>query len=116
MKRLIKLFLTGLLAGFFITATAGPPDGGRALQVPFLIYCHPNENEMVAAIAKSFGEHIAITADVGDHMKLFIFLNEETRTLSIVGTADESCLIFSGTNVEQFDAPAYLPKEGDEET
>ena len=113
---MIKKFLISLIMLIPMQLSAGPPDGGRPLQVPFLIYCHPSENDMVAAIAKSFGEHIALTADVGDHMKLFIFLNEETRTLSIMGTADESCLIFSGTNVEQFDAPAYLPKEGDEET
>jgi len=104
-----------LLMLFTSTAYAGPPDGGRPLQVPFLLYCHPSETDMVAAVAKSFGEHIAITADVGDHMKLLIFLNEETRTLSIMGTAEESCLIFSGKNVEHFERPPYMPKEGDEE-
>jgi len=112
----LKLLISLFLFAFSCLAIAGPPDGGRALQVPFLIYCHSSENDMVAAIAKSFGEHIALTADVGDHMKLFIFLNEETKTLSIMGTAEESCLIFSGTNVERFDRPTYLPKEGDEET
>jgi hypothetical protein len=71
---------------------------------------------MVAAIAKSFGEHIALTADVGDHMKLIVFLNEETKTLSIVGTAQESCLIFSGKNIEHFEKPPYMLKEGDEDT
>ena len=100
---------------FLIPAFAGPPDGGRPLQVPFLLYCHPSETDMVAAVAKSFGEHIAITADVGDHMKLIIFLNEEKKTLSIVGTAEESCLIFSGKNIEHFERPPYMPKEGDEE-
>jgi len=112
MKKL--LFLITLF--FCVNSFAGPPDGGRPLQVPFLLYCHPSENEMVAAIAKSFGEHIAITANVGDHMKLLIFLNEETKTLSIMGTAEESCLIFSGKNVEHFERPPYMPKEGDEET
>jgi|TARA_R100000656_G_C3904449_1_gene119497 hypothetical protein len=112
----MKTLLTTLAFLISSAVFAGPPDGGRALQVPFLIYCHSSENDMVAAIAKSFGEHIALTADVGDHMKLFIFLNEETKTLSIMGTAEESCLIFSGTNVERFDRPTYLPKEGDEET
>ena len=111
----MKKFLLSLLL-FPIMAFAGPPDGGRPLQVPFLLYCHPSENDMVAAIAKSFGEHIALTADVGDHMKLLIFLNEETKTLSIMGTAEESCLIFSGKNVEHFERPPYMLKEGDEET
>ena len=112
----MRMFLTILTLLVTSSVLAGPPDGGRALQVPFLLYCHPSENDMVAAIAKSFGEHIAITADVGDHMKLIIFLNEETKTLSIMGTAEESCLIFSGKNVEHFERPPYMPKEGDEET
>jgi len=111
----VRMFLTILTLLVTSSVLAGPPDGGRALQVPFLIYCHPSENDMVAAIAKSFGEHIALTADIGDHMKLIIFLNEEKKTLSIVGTAEESCLIFSGKNIEHFERPPYMPKEGDEE-
>jgi hypothetical protein len=109
-----KIFFA-ILALLPFALQAGPPDGGRPLQVPFLLYCHPSENDMVAAIAKSFGEHIAITADVGDHMKLIIFLNEDTKTISIMGTAEESCLIFSGKNVEHFEKPPYILKEGDEE-
>jgi len=103
---------------FLIPAFAGPPDGGQPKQAQFLLYCHPSENDMILAIAKSFGEHIAITADVGTppRMKLLIFLNEEKKTLSIMGTSNESCLVFSASNVEHFDKPAYLPKEGDEET
>ena len=113
---MIRKFLISLIMLIPMQLSAGPPDGGRPLQVPFLLYCHPSETDMVAAVAKSFGEHIAITADVGDHMKLLIFLNEETKTLSIMGTAEESCLIFSGKNVEHFEKPPYMLKEGDEET
>ena len=103
---------------FLIPAFAGPPDGGQPKQAQFLLYCHPSENDMILAIAKSFGEHIAITADVGTppRMKLLIFLNEEKKTLSIMGTSNESCLVFSASNVEHFERPAYLPKEGDEDT
>ena len=103
---------------FLIPAFAGPPDGGQPKQAQFLLYCHPSENDMILAIAKSFGEHIAITADVGTppRMKLLIFLNEEKKTLSIMGTSNESCLVFSASNVEHFERPAYLPKEGDEGT
>ena len=111
MKHLLLLLML-----LFPAAQAGPPDGGQPRQAQFLLYCHPSENDMILAIAKSFGERIAITADVGDHMKLLIFLNEEKKTLSIMGTSNESCLVFSASNVEHFDKPAYLPKEGDEET
>jgi hypothetical protein len=118
----MKRFIILTLMLFPFLASAGPPEGGKPIQVPFMLYCHPSENDMILAIAKSFGEHVAITADVGDpsRMKLFIFLNEEKKTLSIMGTAtsplNESCLVFSAINVEHFDRPAYLPKEGDEET
>ena len=110
------LFLITLI--FCVNSFAGPPDGGQPKQAQFLLYCHPSENDMILAIAKSFGEHIAITADVGTppRMKLLIFLNEEKKTLSIMGTSNESCLVFSASNVEHFDRPVYLPKEGDEET
>ena len=110
-----KIFFA-ILALLPFALQAGPPDGGQPRQAQFLLYCHPSENDMILAIAKSFGEHIAITADVGDHMQLLIFLNEEKKTLSIMGTSNESCLVFSASNVEHFDRPAYLPKEGDEET
>jgi len=98
----MKRFIILTLMLFPFLASAGPPEGGKPIQVPFMLYCHPSENDMILAIAKSFGEHVAITADVGDpsRMKLFIFLNEEKKTI----------------NVEHFDRPTYLPKEGDEET
>ena len=112
----MKTLLTILTLLLTVPVLAGPPDGGQPRQAQFLLYCHPSENDMILAIAKSFGEHIAITADVGDHMKLLIFLNEEKKTLSIMGTSNESCLVFSASNVEHFERPAYLPKEGDEGT
>ena len=115
MKARCRALLLAILI-FPLLLQAGPPDGGQPREAQFLLYCHPSENDMILAIAKSFGEHIAITADVGDHMKLLIFLNEEKKTLSIMGTSNESCLVFSASNVEHFDRPAYLPKEGDEET
>jgi hypothetical protein len=114
----MKKILLIILALLPFALQAGPPDGGQPRQAQFLLYCHPSENDMILAIAKSFGEHIAITADVGTppRMKLLIFLNEEKKTLSIMGTSNESCLVFSASNVEHFDRPAHLPKEGDEET
>ena len=115
---MFKKLLPLILYFCIVPSLAGPPDGGQPKQAQFLLYCHPSENDMILAIAKSFGEHIAITADVGTppRMKLLIFLNEEKKTLSIMGTSNESCLVFSASNVEHFDKPAYLPKEGDEET
>ncbi len=114
----MKKILLIILALLPFALQAGPPDGGQPREAQFLLYCHPSENDMILAIAKSFREHIAITADVGTppRMKLLIFLNEEKKTLSIMGTSNESCLVFSASNVEHFERPAYLPKEGDEGT
>ena len=118
MKQLIKLFLTGFLAGFFMTAVAGPPPDGYPKQVPFMLFCHPDETMMISAIQKSFHEYISATADIRDGaMKLFLLEDPDDKSMSIMVTqGGESCLIFSGENIEHFDIPAYIPKEGDEET
>ena len=120
MKHLIKLFLTGFLAGFFMTAVAGPPDDGRGgvRQTMFYLYCHPDETMMIAAIQRSFHEYISATADVKDGaMKLFLLEDPDDKSMSIMVTqGGESCLIFSGENIEHFDVPAYIPSEGDTDT
>ena len=120
MNLFIKMFITGLLAGFFMTATAGPPDDGRGQvkQVMFYLYCHPDETMMVAAIQKSFHEYISATADVKDGaMKLFLLEDPDDKSMSIMVTqGGESCLIFSGENIQHFDVPAYIPSEGDTDT
>jgi len=120
MNRFIRLFLTGLLAGFFMTAVAGPPDDGRGgvRQTMFSLFCHPSETMMLLALQKSFHEYISATADIGDGaMKLFLLEDPDDRSMSIMVTqGGESCLIFSGENLQHFDAPPYIPKEGDQET
>ena len=120
MKHLIKLFLTGFLAGFFMTAVAGPPDDGRGgvRQTMFYLYCHPDETMMIAAIQRSFHEYISATADVKDGaMKLFLLEDPDDKSMSIMVTqGGESCLIFSGENIQHFDVPAYIPSEGDTDT
>ena len=115
MKRLLTGILTGLMAGFFMTASAGPPPGGQVRMIPFRTYCHPNETLMVAAVMQSFGQHISITSDVNDGMMtLYIFENPEDKSLSIMATSRgapplESCLIFSGENVQHFVRPTMMP-------
>ena len=65
-----------------------------------------------------FHEYISTTADIRDGaMKLFLLEDPDDKSMSIMVTqGGESCLIFSGENIEHFDIPAYIPKEGDEET
>ena len=106
------LFALLLLAA---RALAGPPPGGQIRMIPFRAYCHPDENLMIAAVMKSFGQHIAMTADVaGGMMTLYLFENPDDKSMSIMATSRdapprESCLIFSGSGVEHFIRPTMMP-------
>ena len=70
---------------------------------------------MIAAVMKSFGQHISMTSDVADGaMTLYIFENLEEKSMSIMATSRiypplESCLLFSGEKVEHFVRPAVMP-------
>ena len=121
MKKLLLL----LLALMVPVAYGGPPAGGEVRMIPFRTYCHSDENLMIAAVMKSFGQHIAMTADVaGGMMTLYVFENPEDNSMSIMATSREappleSCLIFSGENVEHFVRPTMMPprdKTQDRET
>ena len=96
-------------------ANAGPPPGGQMRMIPFRAYCHPDETLMFAAVMKSFGQHIAMTADVaGGMMTLYVFENPDDKSMSIMATSrtsppKESCLIFSGSGVEHFIRPTMMP-------
>ena len=111
MKKLLTI-LTLLVTS---SVLAGPPPGGQVRMIPFRAYCHPDENLMIAAVMKSFGQHIAMTADVaGGMMTLYVFENPEDKSMSIMATSRsappiESCLIFSGENVEHFVRPTMMP-------
>ena len=126
-----KILLINLIAWFLIGAIwsvktiAGPPPGGEVRMIPFRTYCHSDETLMIAAVMKSFDQHIAMPADVaGGAMTLYIFKNPDDKTMSIMATSREaqpleSCLIFSGSNVQHFVRPTMMPprdKTKDRET
>ena len=103
---------------FLIPAFAGPPPDSYQKQVPFLLFCHKDENLIIKAIQKSFGEYIFATGDVANGMmKMFFFKDPDDKSFTIGATMDdETCVIFSGENLEHFDKPPYIMKEGDEKT
>jgi|24BtaG_2_1085350.scaffolds.fasta_scaffold39784_2 hypothetical protein len=115
----MKKILVGLALAMFslmlYEVKAGPPPGGEVRMIPFRTYCHPDETLMVAAVMKSFGQHISMTSDVaGGAMTLYIFENPDDGTMSIMATSRESpplesCLIFSGSNVKHFIRPTMMP-------
>ena len=118
MKKILLINLIACLligAIWSVRASAGPPSGGEVRMIPFRTYCHKDENLMIAAVMKSFGQHIAMTADVaGGMMTLYLFENPKDKSMSIMATSREappleSCLIFSGENVEHFVRPAMMP-------
>jgi len=113
-KRII--ILTLMLFPFL--ASAGPPPDSYQKQVPFLLFCHKNENLIIEAIQKSFGEYIFATGNVANGMMtMFFFGDPEDESFTIAATMDdETCVIFSGDNLEYFDKPPYIMKEGDEDT
>jgi len=109
-KRLSSLLLVGLLSIFFISANAGPPPGGRVLQVPFYMYCHPSAAAMIKAVMESFGQHIAITFRPHEKLNIYIMWNKTEGTVSIVGERDtDTCLIISGGGAEWFERPPMMP-------
>ena len=113
MKKL--LFLITLF--FCVNSFAGPPPDSYQKQVPFLLFCHKDENLIIKAIQKSFGEYIFATGNVANGMMtMFFFGDPEDESFTIAATMDdETCVIFSGDNLEYFDKPPYIMKEGDEE-
>ena len=120
MKRLTKLFLTGLMAGFFMTASAGPPPGGQGRMLPFQTYCHADELLMIKAVMMSFGQHISIVGSTHGGLTIHIFENPDEGTMSIMATSDaqppaESCLIFSLKDVEHYVRPPVMPPRTNDE-
>jgi len=115
---LIKKILISLIAFVAMQSYAGPPPDSYQKQVPFLLFCHKSENLIIEAIQKSFGEYIFATGNVANGMMtMFFFGDPEDESFTIAATMDdETCVIFSGDNLEYFDKPPYIMKEGDEDT
>ena len=96
-------------------AQAGPPPGGYPKQVPVLIFCHKDEALMLKAIERTFHEHIFAAGTTGGGI-LYFTRDPDDGSFSVVGTMNnETCVIFNGENLEDFDEPPYIRKEGDED-
>ena len=111
MKAGIKILLIALSLS---VANAGPPPGGYPKQVPFLLFCHKDEGLMLKAIERTFHEYIFAAGMAGDGGVLYFTRDPDDGSFSVVGTInDETCVIFNGENLEDFDEPPYIEKEGD---
>ena len=93
---------------------AAPPPGGYPKQVPFMLFCHKDEGLMLKAIERSFHEYIFAVGEAGGGV-LYFTRDPDDGSFSVVGTlGGETCVIFNGENLEEFDEPPYRPKEGDQ--
>ena len=107
-----------LLAGLCLSAAvfAGPPPGGYPKQVPFMLFCHKDEALMLKAIERSFNEYIFAAGTAGGGI-LYFTRDPDDGSFSVGGTlGGETCVIFNGENLEDFDEPPYIENEGDEDT
>ena len=108
-----------LLAGLCLSAAvfAAPPPGGYPKQVPFMLFCHKDAALMLKAIERTFHEYIFAAGTAGDGGVLYFTRDPDDGSFSIVGTINnETCVIFNGENLEDFDEPPYIEKEGDQDT
>jgi len=117
-KRLLIGILTGLLAGFFTPALAGPPEGMVKQMIPFPAMCLPAtvaENHfavLMGALINDYGVHISMTfsASQDQSRRVAIIENPATGLAGVLMITDEqSCIAFSGEDRASFIRPPGHP-------
>ena len=102
-----KLLLTGLLAGFFMSAQAQqlPPAGIKPVQVMMQLFCASSFEYLMDMLAIEFQESPVMMGylkeGVEDANTLVYFVNEARTTSTVVITKknknrEEACIIWSG--------------------
>ena len=102
-----KLLLTGLLAGFFVSAQAQqlPPRGIKPVQVRMQLFCADSFEYLMEMLAIEFQEAPVMMGYLkeGDEEAntLVYFVNEARTTSTVVITKknknrEEACIIWSG--------------------
>ena len=102
-----KLLLTGLLAGFFVSAQAQqlPPAGIKPVQVMMQLFCASSFEYLMEMLAIEFQEAPVMMGylkeGVEDANTLVYFVNEARTTSTVVITKknknrESSCIIWSG--------------------
>ena len=104
MKRLTKLFLTGLMAGFFLAPALAqtpdrPPDA-IPRQITMGIICLPSVMRMVEVLGERWGEAIVASGDLGG-ANFYVFANEgKTSSSIVISKPSSTCLVWSGRSAE----------------
>jgi len=113
MKTLIKWAILCSLT-FGLNALGSPPDGAKKLMIPFPVICTPTMTEMMSALTEDYAVHISMTFEETPITGIVILQNPDTLTAAVMHiSADRTCLVFSGLNLQVFDRPEGMapPKE-----
>ena len=102
-----KLLLTGLLAGFFMSAHGQglkPPPDMYQQTVPFSLWCVPTFERMVELLADDFSEAPVLLSHMSQRSTLIVFSNSDFSTSTYVATrlkedgTEEVCVLWSGSS------------------
>ena len=87
-------------------AHATPPENAKKLMIPFPVICTPTMTEMMGALTKDYAVHIAMTFEETPITGIVVLQNPDTLTAAVLYiSAERTCLIFSGLNLQVFDRP-----------
>ena len=119
MKKLSIALLTGLLAGFFTSALAGPPAGMVRQMIPFPAMCLPATAEphhfsaLMIALIRDYGVHISMSFSASpDQSKRVVIIEAPHSGLAgvLMITDEQSCIFVSGEDRQVFIRPPGHPK------
>jgi len=114
-----RLFLASvLMAGFFSSAQAGPPEGMVKQMIPFPAMCLPATAEkhhfatLMGALISDYGVFISMTfsATQDQTKRIAIIENHATGLAGVLMITDEqSCIAFSGEDKQDYVRPPNHP-------
>ena len=118
MKRFVKFFLAGCLAGFFLTASASPPEGMIQKMTPIHMMCLTADADphhfstLMGALITDYGVWIAETwsADAAKTKRIAYIINDRTGMVGVLMNTDhETCIAFSGQDRKVYVMPDGHP-------
>ena len=114
----MKKILVGIAVTMFCfmlhEVKAGAPEDARKMMLPFPVVCTPGMTSMMGALTTDYAVHISMTFEETPITGIVVLQNPDTLTAAVLYiSAERTCLIFSGLNLQVFDRPEGMapPKE-----